>query len=53
VVLVVHSWGRGKASAVPVDTRFGMTFKLREGKVVRIELRGNYVEALEAVGLRE
>jgi ketosteroid isomerase-like protein len=53
VVLVVHSWGQGKASAVPVDARFAMIFTLRDRKVVRIEVRGNYAEALEAVGLRE
>jgi ketosteroid isomerase-like protein len=52
VVLVVHGWGQGKASAVPIDARFAMIFVLRDGKVVRIEVRGNYAEALEAVGLR-
>jgi ketosteroid isomerase-like protein len=53
VVLVVHSWGQGKASAVPVDARFAMIFTLRDTKVVRIEVRGRWAEALEAVGLRE
>jgi ketosteroid isomerase-like protein len=53
VVLVVHAWGQGKASAVPVDARFAMIFALRDGKVVRIEVRGKYSEALEAAGLRE
>jgi ketosteroid isomerase-like protein len=53
VVLVVHAWGQGRASAVPVDARFAMIFALRDGKVVRIEVRGNYAEALEAVGLRK
>jgi ketosteroid isomerase-like protein len=53
VVLVVHSWGQGKASTVPVDARFAMIFTLRDGKVVRIEVRGNYADALEAVGLRD
>lgn len=53
VVLCVHSWGQGKASTVPVDARFAMIFTLRDGKVVRIEVRGNYADALEALGLRE
>jgi ketosteroid isomerase-like protein len=53
VVLVVRAWGQGKASAVPVDARFAMIFTLRDGKVVLIEVRGNYAEALAAVGLRE
>jgi ketosteroid isomerase-like protein len=44
VVLVVHSWGQGKASTVPVDARFAMIFTLRDGKVVRIEVRGNYAD---------
>jgi hypothetical protein len=29
-----------------------MIFTLRDGKVVRIEVRGNYAEALKAAGLR-
>jgi hypothetical protein len=30
-----------------------MIFTLHDGRVVRIEVRGNYVEALDALGLRE
>ena len=53
VVLVVHSWGQGKASAVPVDARFAMIFTLHDAKVVRIEVRGHHAEVLEAMGRRE
>jgi ketosteroid isomerase-like protein len=53
VVLVVHTWGQGKASAVPVDARFAMIFALRDAKVIRIEVRGHWAEVLEAMGLRE
>ena len=51
VVIGVHSWGRGKASGVPVDVRWAIAFQFRDGKVSRIDVRGDYTEAVRAAGL--
>ena len=50
VVIGVHSWGRGKASGVPVDVRWAIAFQFRDGKVSRIDVRGDYTEAVRAAG---
>ena len=53
VVVGVHSQGRGKGSGVPVDVRWAITLTLREGKLARADVRGDYAKALEAAGLEE
>src|SRR6185503_9636233 len=37
VVVVAHHEGRGRASGVEVDTRFYEVYKLREGRVARVD----------------
>jgi len=53
VVVGVHSWGLGKSSGVPVDVRWAITFTLRDGKIARADVRGDYAEALGAAGIEE
>jgi len=53
VVTETHSRGRGKASGAPVEARWGTVFELRDGKVVRAQIFGDYRRALRAAGLTE
>jgi ketosteroid isomerase-like protein len=53
VVTETHSRGRGKASGAPVEARWGTLFQLRAGKIVRVQIFGDYRNALRAAGLRE
>jgi len=53
VVALMHQSGTGKGSGVPVDLHHGAVFKLREGRVVRINLYLTLEQALEAAGLSE
>jgi ketosteroid isomerase-like protein len=53
VVLGVHSSGRGRASGVPIDMHWGISFHVRGGKISRVDVHGDLAKALEAVGLRE
>jgi ketosteroid isomerase-like protein len=53
-VVVFAAWrGRGKASGVPTEWRFGSVLTLREGRVINIESYREPAEALEAAGLSE
>ena len=51
VVVLCRYWGRGKGSGATVDTRGAHVWKLRDGKVIRLEVFVDPVTALEAVGL--
>lgn len=51
VVLTASHHGRGRTSGVEVYGRTGYLYRLRGGKVVRIELHRGRAEALEAAGL--
>ena len=51
VVLSLHSVGRGNASGVPVDVRWGAAFRVIDGKISRVDVHGDWAKALEAVGL--
>ena len=51
VVLGVHSVGRGKASGVPLDFHWGAAFHVRDGKISRVDVHGDWAKALKAVGL--
>jgi ketosteroid isomerase-like protein len=53
VVLGLHSVGRGKASGLPLDLRWGASCWVRDGKVSRVDVHGDWAKALEAVGLVE
>jgi ketosteroid isomerase-like protein len=51
VVLSLHSVGRGNASGVPVDVRWGAAFRVIDGKISHVDVHGDWAKALEAVGL--
>jgi ketosteroid isomerase-like protein len=53
VVILIREQGHGGASGAAVDRELGEVATLREGKIVRVRLYGNWAEALEAAGLRE
>jgi ketosteroid isomerase-like protein len=56
VVVVVRSGGRGRTSGIPVSQVWTVAYKLRRGRIVRIEFHPDKREAMtsiEAAGLRE
>ena len=53
VLAHVHQWGRGKGSGATVEDSHWQVWTVRDGKVVRVTLRVDRDEALEAVGLRD
>jgi ketosteroid isomerase-like protein len=53
VVVLVHQFGRGKASGATVEQRVGYVCTLRDGMLVRWQGFSRFGEALEAVGLSE
>jgi ketosteroid isomerase-like protein len=53
VVVGLHSQGRGKTSGAPVDVRWGMSFRLERGRIIRADVYGEYGRALEAAGLTD
>lgn len=53
VLLFATHHGRGRASGAEVHGQTGYLYRLRDGKIVRVELYRSPAEALEAVGLRE
>jgi ketosteroid isomerase-like protein len=53
VLLVATHHGRGRASGVEVHGRTGYLYRLRDRKIVGVELHPGRAEALEAAGLRE
>jgi ketosteroid isomerase-like protein len=53
VVVTFHAKGRGKASGIEVDARSYQVYKLRNGKLARMDEYTDRREALEAAGLRE
>src|SRR5438445_12643485 len=53
VVLRVHSVGEGKASGVPLDLHWGAAFRVRDGKISRVDVHGDWAKALQAAGLSE
>jgi ketosteroid isomerase-like protein len=53
VVLGLHTQGRGHGSGVPVNVRWALIFRFRDGKIVQVDVRGDYSKALEAAGLSE
>jgi ketosteroid isomerase-like protein len=56
VVVLVRSGGRGRASGVQVSQVWTVAYKLRRGRIIRIEFHPDKSEAMasiEAAGLRE
>jgi ketosteroid isomerase-like protein len=53
VIAHIHQWGRGKGSGATVEDSHWQVWTVRDGKVVRVTLRVDRDEALEAVGLSE
>ena len=43
----------GRASGAPVDVRWGISFRVERGSIVRADVYGEYGRALEAAGLSE
>jgi uncharacterized protein len=53
VVFLAREHGHGGISGATVERELGAVYTLRNGKVVRVRLYGNWREALEAAGLRK
>jgi ketosteroid isomerase-like protein len=53
VVILIRERGHGGISGASVQRELGEVCTVREGKVVRVRLYGNWAEALEAAGLSE
>jgi ketosteroid isomerase-like protein len=53
VIVTVRLRGRGRASGVEIDARLYDVYKLRDGKIVRMDQFTERAEALDAVGRSE
>jgi ketosteroid isomerase-like protein len=53
VVVDVHSVGRGRTGGVPVDVKWAAVFTVRDGRISRVDVHGEWSKALKAVGLTE
>ena len=53
VIAVMHVWGQGKRSGVPVETRQSHVWTVRGGKLWRLRVYDTKDDALKAVGLEE
>jgi ketosteroid isomerase-like protein len=53
VALGVHSVGRGRASGLPIDVRWGAVFRVREGKIATVDVYGDWAAALDAAGVED
>jgi ketosteroid isomerase-like protein len=56
VIVVVRSGGRGRTSGVPVSQLWTVAYKLRRGRITRIEFhpgKGEAMASIEAAGLTE
>ena len=53
VIAVMHVWGQGKRSGVPVETRQSHVWTVRRGKLWRLRVYHTKDEALKVVGLSE
>ena len=53
VVVLIHGWGRGQGSGIPIDTRWAHIFRFSGSKVIRVETHGHFAKALEAAGVSE
>ena len=53
VIVALRSGGRGRTSGVPVTQDWTVAYKLRGGKIVRMEMHPDVAQAMEAAGLSE
>ncbi len=53
VVIGVRTWGRGASSGLPVDVHWALRALMRDGRIQRVDVSGDYGSALEAAGLSE
>jgi uncharacterized protein len=53
VIAVLHVRARGRQSGVPLDFRQAQVWTVQNGKLTRLRIYQEKVQALEAVGLRE
>jgi uncharacterized protein len=53
VIAMVHAYGRGRRSGVPVDMLEAHLWTVREGRLRRLQTFATKAEALEAAGLEE
>jgi ketosteroid isomerase-like protein len=53
VFITAHHYGRGKSSAVDVETKNWQVFTMRDGRIGRYRIYGTRGQALEAAGLSE
>jgi ketosteroid isomerase-like protein len=53
VAALLHVFGRGPGSGIPVDYRFVPVFTVQAGKIVRIDRYDDWSEALNRAGLAE
>jgi uncharacterized protein len=53
VLVVASHGGQGRASGVEVRGRAAYIYRLRDGKIVQVEMYPSRAEALEAAGLEE
>jgi ketosteroid isomerase-like protein len=51
VAVAAHHQARGRNSGVELEGDFFSEYRVRDGKIVRIEFHANWSQALEAVGL--
>jgi ketosteroid isomerase-like protein len=53
VVVTFHVKARGKASGIDIDARSHQVYRLRDGKLIRMDEYLERSDALEAAGLKE
>ena len=53
VLALMHEWGRGRQSGVPVDFRQVHVWTLRDGRLLRLRVYATREEAQAAVGRHE
>ena len=53
VIAMVHTYGRGRRSGVPVDKLEAHLWTVRDGLLLRLQIFATRAEALEAAGLSE
>jgi ketosteroid isomerase-like protein len=51
VVLDVHSVAEGNASGIRLDVHWAAVFRMRQGKVGRVDVYGDWTRACSALGL--
>jgi ketosteroid isomerase-like protein len=53
VVVGVHAVGRWPKSGIPVDAKWAAAVQVRDDKISRVDVHGDFSKALKAVGLEE